>query len=123
MSRFVLILRWILRLALLVALIIGIALWTGHGYKYLSVHMWLGFIVTFDLLLLVILGFLSRLKFALLLIALVWAVALPFIGIAQLHLLPGANHWLVQALHLVLGLGAVGLGEVLAGRMGRLNRS
>ena len=125
MTQAVLILRWILRLTFLAALIFGLVLWTGHGYRYLSTHMWLGFIITFDLLILVVLGFLARVKPVLPLIAVVWAILLPFIGIAQLRVLPGANHWFIQVLHLILGLGAVGLGEVLGARAARarVNRS
>ncbi len=123
MTRSILILRWILRLTFLVALLLGLVLWTGHGYRYLSVHMWLGFVITFDLLALAILAFLTRVKPALPLITVLWAILLPFIGIAQLHLLSGRNHWLIQVVHLLLGLGAIGLGEVLGGRSTRLSRS
>ncbi len=107
------ILRWILRLGFLVALILGIALWTGHGYSLLQVHMWIGFIITFALLLIVILSLLAKVKPGLPLVALVWAVLLPTIGIAQMRVMPGANHWVIQVVHLILGLGAIGLGEVL----------
>ena len=109
-------LRWIVRLVFLLSLALGIALWTGRGYAYLRLHMWLGFIVTFALLALVIVSLLSRIKPVLPLIALLWAVALPALGIAQLHLMPGPNHWLIQTVHLILGIGAVGLSEVLAKR-------
>ncbi len=107
---------WILRIAFLVALGLGLALWTRHGYAYLRLHMWLGFVVTFALLLLVILSFLSRVNPALPFVAILWAVTLPAIGIAQPHMLPGQNHWLIQTIHLVLGLGAITLGEMLGKR-------
>ncbi|MBV8865785.1 MAG: hypothetical protein JO210_10365 [Acidobacteriaceae bacterium] len=109
-------LTWVLRLAFLAALFLGVALWSGHGYSYLRLHMWIGFIATFALLLLVILGFVSRLRPALLFIALLWAMALPLIGIAQLRILPGSNHWVIQTIHLILGIGAIGLGEALSKR-------
>lgn len=107
---------WILRLGFLVALVLGLALWSGRGYAYLGLHMWLGFIVTFALLLLVILSFISRVSPAVPFVALLWAVALPAIGIAQLRILPGHNHWVIQTIHLILGLGAIGLGEILGKR-------
>ena len=107
---------WILRLTFLASLALGIGLWMGHGYAFLQVHMWLGFIVTFALLLIVLLSFLARVRPALPLISLLWAIALPFIGIAQLRMMPGPNHWVVRVVHLLLGLGAIGLGEALAKR-------
>jgi hypothetical protein len=109
-------LTWILRLAFLAALIIGVALWMGQGYSLVRLHMWLGFIITFVLLALVVVALLARMKPALPLITVLWAVALPVIGIAQLRIMPGPNHWLIRVIHVILGLGAIGLGEALAKR-------
>ena len=106
----------ILRIVFLLSIILGLALWTGHGYAYLQLHMWLGFVITFDLLILSLLGLLSRVSAALPIIAIVWAVLLPVIGISQLHLMPGPSHWVIRVVHLILGLGAIGLGEALAKR-------
>jgi hypothetical protein len=36
------------------------------------------------------------------------------LGMAQLRLLPGSLHWLIQSVHLVVGLLAMGLGHALA---------
>jgi hypothetical protein len=110
------ILRWIIRVAFLGGLLLGIPLWLGHGYTFLRLHMWLGFIVAFALLIIVILSLLTKVKPVLPVISLLWAVALPFIGIAQLHMMPGANHWVIQVIHVLLALGAIGLGEALSKR-------
>ena len=37
----------------------------------------------------------------------------------QTQLLPGSWHWVIQVLHLLLGLGAMGQGEGLAARIKR----
>jgi uncharacterized membrane protein YczE len=92
-------------------------LWSGRGYEYLRLHMWLGFIITFALLLLVILALLARVRPAMPLVTFVWAVLLPVIGIAQLRIVPGPNHWTIRVIHLILGVGAIGLGEVLSKRI------
>ena len=110
------ILRWIVRLAGLAALIFGCILWTGRGYAWLQPHMWLGFIVTFALLALALIGFLVRLSPVLPFLSLAWAVALPVLGIAQLRIVLGPNHWTIRVLHLILGIGAIGLGEAISGR-------
>jgi Mg/Co/Ni transporter MgtE len=110
------ILRWAIRLAFLAGLLLGIVLWLGQGYSLLHLHMWLGFIVAFALLVIVILSLLARVKPVLPIIGLLWAVALPVIGIAQLHMMPGGDHWVIQVIHLILGLGAIGLGEALSKR-------
>jgi len=111
------ILRWILRFGFLASLGIGVALWGGHAYNYLQLHMWIGFIITFALLALVALALLSRMRPILPLLALVWAVLLPAIGIGQLKMMPGANHWVMRVLHLIIGVGAIGFGEVLSKKM------
>ena len=110
---------WILRLVFLINLIQGLVLWSGHGYAYLSLHMCLGFLITFALLGLAIIGFVNRAGAALSLVSLVWAVLLPFIGIAQLRLLPGPNHWIIRVVSLRIGLGGMGRGESLAKRSRR----
>ena len=116
MTSFITPLRWIVRLIGFAALVLGIVLWTGNGYAYLKLHMWLGFIVTFALLLLVVISLLSRVGPLLPLLALIWAVFLPVLGIAQLRIVLGPNHLIIQAVHLVLGLGAIGLAETLGAR-------
>jgi hypothetical protein len=109
-------LRWVLRIGFLIAIALGLALWSGRGYAYVQPHMWIGFILTFDLLFLVILSLLARVRLALPLFTLVWAIALPVLGIAQTRIMAGASHWLIQVVHLILGLGAIGLGEALCKR-------
>ena len=116
MSRIVLVLLWLLRISGVLALAIGIALWTGHGYQYLKLHMWLGFIVTFDLLLLAIVAMLARVQPILTLVAVVWAASVPVLGIAQMRIVPGSNHWIIEVVHLILGLGAIAFGESLSKR-------
>lgn len=116
MNSFIAPLRWIVRLVGLAAIVLGLVLWTGNGYAYLKLHMWLGFIVTFALLLLVAISLLARLGPMLPVLALVWAVLLPVLGIAQLRIVLGPNHWVIQVVHLILGLGAIGLAETLGAR-------
>ncbi|MDQ2710838.1 MAG: hypothetical protein M3Y24_01160 [Acidobacteriota bacterium] len=116
MNTSVTVLRWIIRLLFVVSLILGIMLWTGNGYTYLKLHMWLGFIISFALLLLAIIGFVARIRPVLPLVTLIWAVLLPVLGIAQLRIVPGPNHWTIQVLHVIIGIGAIGLAEVLGKR-------
>jgi hypothetical protein len=35
------------------------------------------------------------------------------LGLTQTQLLPGSAHWLIQVLHLLVGLGAISLAETL----------
>jgi hypothetical protein len=37
----------------------------------------------------------------------------------QAGLLPGSSHWVIQVVHLLIGMAAVGSGEAIGGRLRR----
>ena len=115
-------LRWVARLDGLAALILGIVLWTG-SLGSLKIHIITGFIMTLTLLVIALMGFFSRIKPTLPLIAIAWAVLLPYVGFAQLKLLPGAGHIAIQIFHLLIGLCAIGIVEALGAKITREARA
>ncbi|UQN08126.1 hypothetical protein [Deinococcus sp. QL22] len=119
MNNIVHVLRWMIRIAGLVALGLGLALWNGTGYDLLSIHQGLGFLISAALLLMAVLGFGQRVSPSLLVLALLWGLAVPAVGSLQGRLLPGDGHWIIEVIHLLLGLGAIALSEIIAGRMAR----
>ena len=52
-------------------------------------------------------------------LALPWGAATLALGPTQTGLLVGELHWLVQVVHLLLGLGAIALAAALAGSLKR----
>ncbi len=111
----------VLRVAALLALILGILDWTGHPLGSILIHMFLGFIVVLTLWILG--GAIVSTKggtglgigaFVLGLVVLLW-------GLFQTRILPEPNsaHWIVQVIHLIIGLSAIGMGEAIAGRYRR----
>jgi hypothetical protein len=109
-------LRWVARLDLLVALILGVVLWTGSP-GLLNIHIITGFILTLALLLIGLVGFLARVPPALPIVAIAWAILLPYVGFAQLKLLPGASHIVIQVIHLLVGICALGVVEALCAKI------
>ena len=109
-------LRWTVRIAGVVALGMGLTFWGGTGYTLLGDHQALGYIVSLALLLMAILGFRARIAPVLPTLAIVWGLVVPAIGSMQLKLLPGDLHWAIQVFHLLLGVGAIALTEIIAGR-------
>jgi hypothetical protein len=117
MHRTTLITRWIVRLAGIVQIILGLLFWTGHARSLLPVHMLLGTIVVLGLWALAGSGARAGLPGGLVVLAVLVGLAVPIVGVAQVRLLPGSLHWIIQVIHLLLGLGALGLADGLADRM------
>ncbi|HEY8951701.1 MAG TPA: hypothetical protein VIP78_03975 [Candidatus Dormibacteraeota bacterium] len=108
------------RVIVVVQVILGILVWTGHGDSLIPLHIAVGLLLVVDLWAAVALGLRAAAPIGLVVLALVWSVGMPVFGLVQTNLLPGGAHVAVQLLHLVVGLGAVGLVENLARRSRRL---
>jgi hypothetical protein len=50
-------------------------------------------------------------------LAIAWGLVVPILGLSQDGLLPGPAHWVIQVLHLLVGLAAIGLAEALSVRL------
>src|SRR6202049_1334809 len=95
---------------------LGIVVWTGHGDSLQPVHIAVGLLLVVDLWAAVALGLRAGAPIGLAVLAVVWSLGMPLFGLAQTNLLPGAAHPVIQVLHLIVGLAAVGLVEALAAR-------
>jgi len=115
---------WVLRVSVLLTLILGIAIWTGNADSLRPVHIVLGILVVLSLW---ILGFAQATvrggNGGLAAGAFILGLILPIFGSGQEGLLPGSAHWSLQVIHLLLGLAAIGLGEMIAGRYKRLTQA
>ncbi|HEX7049840.1 MAG TPA: hypothetical protein VF188_06465 [Longimicrobiales bacterium] len=105
------------RLAGLTAVILGVVFWTGHGITLLPVHMVAGAVLVLALWTLAILGAVAGLPAGRVALAVVWGLVVPILGMTQTRLLPGSLHWLIQIVHLAIGMGAVGIADGLAKRI------
>lgn len=119
MKSIVRIARLLLSLSGIALVVLGILFWTGHALSLLQTHMMLGGLFVICMWVLAAVGFTVSGSRGLALIVLIWSLIVPALGVTQLRLLPGSDHWVIQALHLLVGLIAMGLGHALAGRLGR----
>lgn len=119
MKRTVLIARALLSLLGLVLIALGVLFWTGRGLALVPLHMLLGMLFVVCLWVLVGVAVHARSGKGLALVVLIWSLIVPVLGIVQLRLLPGSWHWVIQSIHLVVGLVAIGLGHALARRIQR----
>ncbi len=119
MKSIVLIARLLVSLFGITLVVLGILFWTGHALSLLQLHMMIGSLFVVCLWVLAVVGFLVPGSRAFALIVLIWSLIVPALGVTQLRLMPGADHWVIQTLHLLVGLIAMGLGHALARRIGR----
>lgn len=104
----------VLRFTGLAQIVLGLLFWTGNSLSLIPVHMLLGFVLVISLWSLAGLAAGAGAHPGIVVLALLWGVLVPVLGLTQQRLLPGDLHWLVQVLHLLVGLTAIGLGERLA---------
>jgi len=112
--------QWVLRISAVLALILGILFWTGSAPDALiPVHIILGVLVTVALW---ILGFMfgrargGNWTFGAL--AIVWGILVIWVGGSQIGQTPSVD---IKIIHLLIGILAIGIGEMVAGRYKRLN--
>jgi len=112
---------WVLRIAVLAAIILGILFWTGNAENLIPVHMLIGIIAVLSLWVIGLAqGFIKGGSFGLALATFIVGLALAIVGLYQQQWLLGSSHWIIQVIHLLLGLSAIGLGEMINGRTRRI---
>ena len=114
---------WILRVGVLLAIILGILLWTGNFDTLKPIHMLVGIIVVLSLWVIgLVQGFQKGGSFVLAVATFVVGLVLVIVGLYQDQWVLGSFHWIIQVIHLLLGLSTIGLGETIAGRTRRRAR-
>ncbi len=104
------------RLAGLLNIVLGIILWLGHP-EVLMAHLTVGMLFVLALWCLAGLGMRCGVQMGLVVRAFVWGLLVLLFGMVQRQMLVGAPHVYVRVLHLVIGLVAIGVAEVLGGRL------
>jgi hypothetical protein len=92
---------------------LGVFMWTGSFDQLIPYHRILGFILVIALWALCYLAARAGVPIGLVAGAAVWGLIAPIVGLTQTSILTGSFHWVIQVIHLVIGLGAIGWGERL----------
>ena len=106
-----------IRISGVILIILGILFWTGHALGLVSLHMLLGLILVLALWALAFIGARAGVGAGTVSLAIAWGIITIFFGIAQTSILTGSMHWVIQLLHLLVGLAAMGIGEGLAAKI------
>jgi hypothetical protein len=111
----------VLSFAGLLALILGLLIWTTSASNLIQVHMLLGLLAVATLWVIGIGQAVSKGgSWPIAICALVTGAIMVFLGWNQSSLMAGPFHWVIQIVHLLLGLLVIGLGHVGAARYRRV---
>lgn len=115
---------WVVRICGVLALILGILFWTSTAPDSLiPVHMLLGILVTLALFALgYSIGTVRGGSWGLGVAAFILGLIVIGFGFAQQGLVNGSYGVLVKIVHLLFGLAAIGLGEIISSRYKRLSK-
>ena len=102
---------WVARITGLIQIVLGLLFWTGNLRALVNVHMISGTILVLALWFLAFQAISSGANPGLGYVSIIWGLLTIVLGVTQPGLLPGQFHWVIQVLHLVIGIGAMGLAD------------
>jgi hypothetical protein len=99
-----------------VQIVLGILFWTGNALGLVDLHMLNGILIVLLLWVMAGMAAAARVSPALVAGTFVWGLVVVALGLNQENLLPGSAHVVIEVLHLLVGLVALGLADTLATR-------
>ena len=105
-----------IRAAFVVQLALGLAFWTGNALGLVDLHQLIGILIVLGLWTQAALAARAGVQPGMVAGAAVLGLIVIVVGLTQRDLLVGSAHVVIEVLHLLLGVGAVGLAESLATR-------
>jgi hypothetical protein len=117
MNRSISVTRTIVMVAGIVQLVLGMLFWADIGKGLVPLHVTIGSILVLSLWVMAFLAARLGAPIGLVVLVVVWGLILPVVGIGQAGVLHGSLHWIVEVVHLLLGLAAMVLAALLAGKV------
>jgi hypothetical protein len=99
-----------------VQLALGILFWTGNALGLVDLHQLIGILLVLALWTQAALAHRAGVPGGLIAGAAVLGLIVPIVGLTQRELFPGSAHWVIQVIHLLLGIGLLAMAENLATR-------
>jgi hypothetical protein len=99
-----------------VQLVLGVLFWTGNALGLVDLHQLLGILLVLGLWTMAALAHRAGVPAGLVAAAAVWGLLVVIVGLTQRELLAGSAHWVIEVIHLLLGIGLLALAENLATR-------
>jgi hypothetical protein len=112
--------QMLVRIAGVLVLVLGLLVWAGDApLTLVPVHMLLGVLMVLALWLLAAVASQVGVPIGMAAGAASIGLLTLILGLTQDRLLVGAAHWVIQVLHVLVGIAAVGSGEIIGGRVRR----
>lgn len=111
--------QMLVRITGVLLLILGLLIWTENAGNLIGIHMLLGLVLVLSLLVLAVVSTQAGVPMGLAGGVAVLALIVLALGMTQASLLPGSSHWIIQVIHLLIGMAAVGSAEAIGGRLRR----
>lgn len=109
--------RWLIGIAGVIQITLGLLFWSGQSLSLLPVHMMLGIGIVLGLWFVAVLAVRAGVSRGFAAFAGLWGLLVVALGMNQGRLLTGDLHWIIQVLHLAVGVAAIGMAEGLAARV------
>ena len=114
MTRASTVVQMLIRACFVVQLVLGGLFWINNARGLVPPHQLVGFVLVAAIWVQAGLAARAGVNLGLVAFTVVWALVVPILGLSQTELLPGSAHWVIQVVHLLVGIIAVGLAERLA---------
>jgi hypothetical protein len=111
--------QWLVRITGLIQIVLGLLFWTGNQVTLVPVHILVGLLLVLSLWTIALIGAFSGVQPGLVIVAFLWGALVIVLGLTQARILTGDAHWVIQVLHLLVGLAAIAQAEGLGQRIRR----
>lgn len=109
--------RLLIRITGMLQILLGLIFWSGNAKGLVPVHVVSGIIFVISLWTLAYGAKKHGVSTGLVTFTAVWGLIIPAIGASQTSILHGSSHWVIQLIHLLVGLTGIALAEQLATRV------
>jgi hypothetical protein len=109
--------QMLIRLTGLLLIVMGVSFWSGHALTLIPMHKQVGYLFVLSLWALAALAARAGIAPGVVVVAFLWGILVSVLGMTQDRLVIGDAHWIIKLLHLLVGLGAMGLAEGMGARI------
>jgi hypothetical protein len=114
--------HWLIRITGAVQVVLGVLFWFTQKDGLIPDHILVGSALVLSLGILGVLAAQAGVDRRWTALAIAWGLIVVILGLTQTRILPGPAHWVIELLHLLIGMGAIGQGEGLAARVRQIKR-